>query len=189
MNKLFGIMAMGVGVYLAITPLLNGYAVLGIGVDLALAVLTVALGALLFAGKAEKPAATGLVVLGVLTVAWGVCEAIGFLGYRGGSTEILLGAFVAVAGYAPTLFMVEHDGKPRMFNDTGSELALVKKITVKDGELRVKANLLGSMLATIYVRPDELVKTVTMVNFEVIKALPGIILAGKKQLSEGKGKK
>lgn len=51
----------------------------------------------------------------------------------------------------------------------------------KDGDnLLIKANLLGTMPATIYVKPENVWELWQMTPFSIVLSLPGLLLKGRK---------
>ena len=54
----------------------------------------------------------------------------------------------------------------------------VKSLRLKDDTILMKAMLLQSMPSTVYVRPDEVWKVLTMIPFDLIKGLPAFLIQG-----------
>ena len=185
MAKLFGILGIVVGVLLAIIPLIAGYVPIRIIVDAVCAAIVIVGSAVIYGAKNKSAVATGgklLVVLGVLAVAWSI--AVPFVtGERFGILEFLMGIILIGAGAIMPLFSLEAT-KAAFFNSTGSEMARLTKVYVKNDQLRAGMTLLGTMPETVYVRPEELVNAINMVNFDVIKVLPGMLREGFKQVKE-----
>lgn len=51
----------------------------------------------------------------------------------------------------------------------------------KKGNLLAKTVLLGSMPETIFIRPEELCKLLSLMDFKVVAKLPGMLYEGWKQ--------
>ena len=52
----------------------------------------------------------------------------------------------------------------------------VKSLRMKDDTILMKALLLQSMPSTVYVRPDEVWKVLTMIPFDLVKQLPAFLV-------------
>ena len=80
----------------------------------------------------------------------------------------------------------------RMFSKDGIEMMMVYNLH-KDGKnLIVKGKMMRTMPATIYIRPEELVKGLKLLSWRVILCMPVMLLRGlwliHKNKSEEKAK-
>lgn len=69
----------------------------------------------------------------------------------------------------------------------GTVMMGMDKIYVKNGEIAVDGNVLGTMPGTFYIRPLDLYKMTKMVSWEIIKAVPGMLKQGKKEFKASEG--
>lgn len=66
--------------------------------------------------------------------------------------------------------------------DKYGNVLVVGNAIEKDGEnLLFKANLLGTMPSTIYVKPENVWELWQMIPFSVMLSLPGMLLKGRKE--------
>ena len=56
----------------------------------------------------------------------------------------------------------------------------VQSLRMKDGTILMKALLLQSMPSTVYIKPEEVWKVLTMVPFDLIKQMPVFLYQGYK---------
>ena len=56
----------------------------------------------------------------------------------------------------------------------------VQSLRMKDGAILMKALLLQSMPSTVYIKPEEVWKVLTMVPFDLIKQMPVFLYQGYK---------
>lgn len=111
----------------------------------------------------------GLVPFAVGTVGW-------FAGWPGSPGRTVLGLLLAAVGTvawalptAAPVHAVDKDGRT---------LAEIKSIQQRDDLIAMKAVLLGSMPATIYVSPAELWKFLGLLDTDVALRLPGALAKG-----------
>lgn len=63
----------------------------------------------------------------------------------------------------------------------------IDRVYPKNGKIAIDGNVMGTMPGTFYFRPVDLYKMVKMVDWNLIKAVPGILKQGKKEFkSESK---
>lgn len=179
MGKLFGQVAIVVGAWLAIMSAIVCWGdILALAVDEAIAVCVIIVG-IAAASKPSKTLFSLLMVAGVLLVLWGIAGR--FIGAHVDiANEILIGGILVVLGMFAPMFLVECK-QATFYNRQGNELAQCKKVSTKDDDLTAKVVLLGSMPETIFVRPVELVKTLYLIEPEVVTNVFKILRKGYKE--------
>lgn len=70
------------------------------------------------------------------------------------------------------------------YDRSGSEMSRMSKIHYKNGEIVIKAVLLGSMPATLIIRPVEVWKALSIVDFSIIANIFALLNTGRKQAKE-----
>lgn len=178
------------GVWLIVSPLALLYSMPGMAVSVVCGVVVLMVG-LVAVKKSDYKAGLNYfsLMLGAALAVWGIAGAV--LGMGAGLNEVVSGVLVAVFSYAATRFTSAY-GNARFYDRGGVEMVDLKDLRIKDNTILMKANLLQSMPSTIYVRPDEVWKVLNMVTFDLIKGLPGYLIAGyrtcKEQEREAKAK-
>ena len=94
-------------------------------------------------------------------------------------SEIIVGALVAALSFGATRFAHTYAGAS--FCDRGgAPMVDVQSLRMKDGTILMKALLLQSMPSTVYIKPEEVWKVLTMVPFDLIKQMPVFLYQGYK---------
>lgn len=176
MTKATNAIVIVLGAWLIISPLLLRYAMPGLAITMCVGVATVVLGASAFSAKAYRPVVNYVIAFcGAATAVWGVAALAAGMGF--GVNEIVSGLLVAMLSFAATRFRGTYAGAS-FYDRGGSPMVDVQSLRLKDGDILMKALLLQSMPSTVYVRPEEVWKVITMVPFDLIKALPGYLYRG-----------
>lgn len=175
MRSLLNTLAAVLGVILAAVVLVGGFWSDAAGVvDLGVAAVLVVAAVLGLRWPARRwPAAIvavvglGLLVVGV--VGW----VLGWPASPGRTVIGLLAAFVGAVAWAlpeaASVHAVDKDGRT---------LAEIKTIQQRDERIAMKAVLLGSMPATIYVSPTELWKFLGLLGGDVMRHIPAALVKG-----------
>jgi hypothetical protein len=184
MTKALNTMLAVLGCWLTLSPLLFGYdwlPDLAVTSTLGLIVFIVALIAVL-----QKEYKAGLnyllLVLGIVSILVGIVALV--LGWGVGTNGIITGALVSTIAFVTTRFTPAYEGAT-FYDRGGATMVDLKSIRIKDGDLLMKAMLLQSMPSTIYVRPDEIWKVITMLPAEVIFAIPKLLITGYRLCRQG----
>lgn len=177
MILVFGALDCILAIWLIVSPFLFGYAPAAIAVSACIGVVLAIAG---FAMTKQRTKAA-LAKLGVALGAVSIVAGIVFLVLYGqGVNLIVVGLLAACVDIAALPFMVEAK-EAKFFNKMGSDLARVTTVkTGKTGDITAKVVLLGSMPETIYVRPQELIKMLALMDDSVIKGIVGYIVRGYK---------
>lgn len=93
--------------------------------------------------------------------------------------EVIFGLLAALVAFGATRFTTVYDGAS-FYDRGGAPMVDVKSLRMKDDTILMKALLLQSMPSTVYVRPDEVWKVLTMIPFDLVKQLPGFLVKGYK---------
>lgn len=175
--KLFYYLIGVIAVWLAVSPFVLGYQdVASIASAVAVALVVGVLVVLGVRRNASAPS-RAIVALGAILAVWGVVGLI--TSFSAGVNEIIVGLLVLlVAAVIPTIVP---DAGMVAYDVYGNPMAQIKQITIKNGDLAAKAVLLGSMPATMYLRPEEVWKALGMVSFGVIMGLPKFLVVGAKR--------
>ena len=180
MTKLIEYALIALGVWLAASSTVMYWGgSLGVVVGVVVGVLAVALA---FVGMRSKTVQWNFLAvagLGLALVAWGVADALVFAGGGAAANEIIVGLLLAALAVVALPFQVDAS-RATFYNRMGGELARMESITEKKGNLLAKAVLLNSMPETIFIRPDEICKMISLIDFKVVVALPKILYAGWK---------
>lgn len=179
MSKAINIMLAVLGAWLIVSPFLLGYVVPRLLVTAVLGCAALLLAVIAARQEPSKKAADYVLIgLGVCLVVWGIVSLFGNLG-AAGVNEIVVGVLVAALAFAATCFAVPYEGAS-FYDRGGAPMVDVKSLRLKDDTILMKAMLLQSMPSTVYVRPDEVWKVLTMIPFDLIKGLPGFLVQGYK---------
>ena len=112
----------------------------------------------------------GLVLVVLAGWGWGTTAASSCL------KELVLGILWVLFGIVIT--QVFHFPSVAAVDKNGVILSEISAIRCKGDDLTIKANLLGTMPTTIYVHPEEIWKTLGMIDSTVIARLPVLLLKG-----------
>ena len=155
-----------------------GYGEIGLTIAVGAAVL-VALFAYLVIKQRKATYAWVNVALGVAAAVAGIYLMVtsGF-----GIALIVIGALVACVSMLIPPFMMQVK-TARFTNKGGNELAKVSAVKMKGDDIIAKTVMLGSMPETIFVKPSECFKALLLVDDKVIKAMPGFLIQGYKEVS------
>lgn len=66
----------------------------------------------------------------------------------------------------------------KIVNIHGSTMMSVDKVVLKEGNISMIGNIMGTMPGTFYLSPENLWKMVRLMNASIIFALPGLLLKG-----------
>jgi len=133
-----------------------------------------------------------IIALGIILIIWAVAGmAMGTAGIGMAIDEIIVGLLYILLAYMVTqLFVFPYASAFDRSNDT---LATMSNVKYKDGVIVVNAVLLGSMPATIIMKPEELWKMLPLVESNVVSHLPAMLYKGwkgvRKQVKEQQAKK
>jgi len=177
MAKFLNSLVILVGGWLLVSPFILGYSdVASMGVCIGVGLVVIALAFISIQRKADQWPSWGNFVLGVFLILWGAFIARLF-GATAGVNEILVGILLVILDMVVLPFQIVVP-KSVFFNRSGGELATVTQIRIKNDNILAKSILLGSMPETIYVRPEELCKMMSLMDIKVILSLPGILYKG-----------
>ena len=179
MTRLLEYAIIVLGIWLCVSPFVLGHVgILGFAIPIVVGVLAVILAFIGMKSKTVQANFMVLVVLGVCLAVWGVVG--GFVFDRvAGINEVVIGVLLAALAAVCLPLQVEVE-KARFFNRSGSELASIGKVSEKKGNLLAKTILLGSMPETVFIRPEELCGLLSILEFDVVKKLPGMLYAAWK---------
>lgn len=174
------------GAWLIITPYPFGSHGVALAVAMAAGAALLILGICAFRQKEYKPALDyAIAAIGAALAVWGVIGAV--MGLGSGANEVLVGLIAAALAFIATRFTTTY--KTASFYDRGgAPMVDVQSLRYKDGDILMKALLLQSMPSTVYVKPDEVWKVLTMVPFDLIKQMPGFLYRGYKICKEQEAK-
>lgn len=182
MSKAINVALVLMGAWLIISPIILFYPMPGMAVSIVFGVIALIIGVVVVKSAEYKPSLNYLgIVVGVGAIIWGIASAV--LGMGAGLNEVVSGILIAGLSFVATRFTYAYKNA-RFYDRGGVEMVDLKDLRIKDGNVLMKANLLQSMPSTIYVRPDEVWKVLTMVSFDLIKGLPAYLLAGYKICKE-----
>lgn len=174
------------GAWLIITPYPFGTRGVALIIAMAAGAAILLLGVLAFKQKDNKPGMDyAAAVVGIALAIWGIVGAVMDLG--SGANEVLVGLIAAGLALVATRFTTTY--KTASFYDRGgAPMVDVQSLRYKDGDILMKALLLQSMPSTVYVKPDEVWKVLTMVPFDLVKQMPGFMYRGYKMCKEQEAK-
>ena len=178
MLLVFGGLSAVLGAWLIISPFIFGYTTFGIVSSMCIGVVVAILGCLMTKRRSMSLLAKINVVLGVVSIVSGIASLV-ICGK--GANLIVCGILVACVNVVALPFMIETK-QANFENKTGSNLAKVTSVKVKGDHVLAKAVLLGSMPETIYVRPEELIKMLVLMDDNVIKGIVKYLMTGYKNL-------
>lgn len=185
MRKLLYYVIAALAGWLLVSPFLLGYQgdAVSIAIAMAAAVVVAAL-AFIGAGRSVSGPSYAITGCGVLLLAWGL---VGFF-IAGGSglNEVLIG--LAWLGVSFVIPKIQPASEMVAYDVYGNPMANIKKITIKDGDIAAKATLLGSMPATMYMRPEEIWSALGMISFETIVGLPKFLVVGASRVNKKSSK-
>lgn len=180
MAKCLNGLSLVLGLWVMVAALIFGCSMPGLVVDLCAGAVVAALSLGVVLGKEYRVGLDyGVAAVGALLVVWGVVDAVAALG-GAPANEIIVGLLIALVGFGATRFAVTYDGAS-FYDRGGAPMVDVKSLRMKDDTILMKALLLQSMPSTVYVRPDEVWKVLTMVPFDLIKQMPGYLYKGYKE--------
>ena len=167
------------GAWLGISAFFLGARGMALIAALISAAVLVVLGVAAMRQKEFKAAPDYIVlVIGAGLALWG---AVGWaMGLGSGLNEIIVGTLVALISFGATRFARTY-ATASFYDRGGAPMVDVKSLRMKDGDILMKALLLQSMPSTVYVKPDEVWKVLTMVPFDLIKRMPGYLLRGYRE--------
>lgn len=77
----------------------------------------------------------------------------------------------------------------RMYSKDGIEMMFVSSLSKEGKNLVVRGKMMRTMPATIYLRPDELVKGLGLLSWRVVMCMPVMLLRGLYQTIKNRLKK
>lgn len=179
MAKCLNILEIVFGSWVLLSVPLLGCASAALAVDLMAGALIVVLAGASTGMKEYNPGCDwALVFVGCAFAVWGIADAAASLGGAPVS-EIIFGLLVALVAFGATRFTTVYDGAS-FYDRGGAPMVDVKSLRMKDDTILMKALLLQSMPSTVYVRPDEVWKVLTMIPFDLVKQLPAFLVKGYK---------
>ena len=179
MNRILEYALIVLGAWLVVSPFaLAHQGTLGFAVDIVAGALVIVLALVGMRSQTVQWNFLTALVVGIALAVWGIVAKIAFPG-AGGFNEILVGLLVALLSAVALPFQVTASAGT-FYNRGGSELARVTKISEKNGQLLAKSVLLNSMPETIFIRPEELCKVVTLLDAKTLSKLPGLLYQGWK---------
>ena len=178
MKKFLYVLVLILAVWLAISPfLLGSTSWLRKGVDLAAALVVTVLVVLGTRNSGSKYPSWIILFIGLAMIVWGAI-ARPLTGEPGGASEIIVGVLWLILAFIITqLFAFS---KMSVYDVSGRELTSMSLISFKKENIAIKAILLGSMPSTLYVRPEEVWKALSLVDESVIWHLPAFLYQGWK---------
>ncbi len=187
MASIVNVMVAILGVWLVITPYLFESRAVALAIAMTAGAILAILGIASAKQKEYKPAMDyAACALGVALAVWGI---VGWaLGLGAGLNEIIVGAFAALLAALATRFTVTYDAAS-FYDRGGAPMVDVQSLRMKDNTILMKALLLQSMPSTVYVKPGEVWKVLTMIPSDLIRSLPGFLVAGYKECKAESAKK
>lgn len=176
MKQLIALLNIVLGAWTAVSPWVLGYeSAAAVYADLATGIALVALGAAALLAKGKK-APGALLAASAAVGLWLLVSAFVFGPVR--PSAIVCGALVALA----SLFASQVRGGEKLVvtDKSGKVMVEMDRIEVDGDTLAIKGKLFGSMPSTMYVTPAQLWRLLGMVTFPVLKAMPGMLSAGRK---------
>ena len=185
MREMLAALTIPFGVLVIVAPWVNGDPSMTgrLGGSVAGAALILAVGLVIW----EHARAWSLWLLAVTGAAAAVFGAAAVPGSAAVRVAAIL-AGLAAAGFAAAALALPAPARIRAVNKGGSPLAEIKSLKVRNGMIAAPSVLLGSMPETVYVPPAELWKMLGAVGPDVIWALPGMLLRGRKAYLAEAGK-
>ncbi|MEY8460858.1 hypothetical protein AALA69_06985 [Eggerthellaceae bacterium 24-137] len=180
MRTLLEAAIIALGAWLCLSPVALGYAEpIAIVLSVGMGVLSVVCACIGLRSKTVQINFMVLVAAGLCFAVWGLVGSLG-LAWINGVNEVIVGLLIAClsAICLPLQLDVE---KASFYNRGGSDLASISKMSEKKGNLLAKTVLLGSMPETIFIRPEELCKLLSLMDFQVVAKLPGMLFEGWKR--------
>lgn len=120
----------------------------------------------------------------VLVGALSICVVVfGLAASPAGLAVRLAAVIVGLVAVSLTVFAIVLPAPTRIraVNKRGGTLAEIKSLKVRDGKIAAPSILLGSMPETVYMTPGEVWNLLGAVGPDVIRALPKMILTGRKE--------
>lgn len=183
MTKALNSLIVALGAWLVISPFLLEYGMPSLLVTSAIGVAVIVIALISMKGdKCSTALEYVLVALGVCLAVWGLLAAVFGFGNAWGN-DIVLGALIALVAFGATRFAFSYE-VASFYDRGGAPMVDVKGLRLKDDEILMKALLLQSMPSTVYVRPDEVWKVLTMIPFDLIKKMPGFLVRGYKMCKQ-----
>lgn len=115
--------------------------------------------------------------LGALLAAWGLVAC--FMPNAAGPNELITG--LLWSGLSLLTSKIHPADEMVAYDIYGNPMATITRITIKDGNIAAKAVLLGSMPATMYLRPEEVWKALGMISWDTIVGLPRFLITGARR--------
>ena len=166
------------GAWLVVSPYLLGTRGVALAIAIAAGAIALVLSIVAIKQEAYKPTLDYvLCALGIALALWGIVGWIAGLG--AGLSEIIVGALVAALSFGTTRFAHTYAGAS-FYDRGGAPMVDVQSLRMKDGTILMKALLLQSMPSTVYIKPEEVWKVLTMVPFDLIKQMPVFLYQGYK---------
>lgn len=179
MASLFNSLIVVLGAWLGISAFFLGARGVALAVALISAVALIALGVAAMRQKEFKATLDYIVLgVGISLAVWGVVGWAAGLG--AGLNEIIVGVLAVLFSFGATRFARTY-ASASFYDRGGAPMVDVKSLRMKDGDILMKALLLQSMPSTVYVKPDEVWKVLTMIPFDLIKKMPGYLLRGYRE--------
>lgn len=181
MAKCLNILEIVFGAWVLLSVPLLGCASAAPAVDLMAGALIVVLAGVSTGMKEYNPGCDwALVFVGCAFAVWGIADAAASLG-GAPVNEIIFGLLVALVAFGATRFTTVYDGAS-FYDRGGAPMVDVKSLRMKDDTILMKALLLQSMPSTVYVRPDEVWKVLTMIPLRPRQAAPRVPREGLQGL-------
>ncbi|VEG98922.1 Uncharacterised protein [Slackia heliotrinireducens] len=190
MKKTLALLVAVLGAWLVVSPWFVGYAdmptrfvdmALGAVLIVLFVLLSSALGKIKQGDKTPNGHLTAMMVVGVVLVVEGIVGAVA-LGHSVGSVvnEIVVG--VLVAAFARFAMLVPDVKKVGMNGLDDREIMLIQKIGVMEdcNAIQMRCKAFGSMPLAVKITPEQLLSLLGIIPFELVKALPKMLLEGIK---------
>lgn len=188
MTRLLEYLLIALGLWTVLSPFVLGCEEMyGTVVVAVIGIAGIALAALGFTSKTIQWNFALLAVLGLALALWGLVGGL-LLQAASPANDVIIGLLICAVSVACLPFQVDAK-KATFYNRSGQELARIEKISDKKGNLLAKSVLLASMPETIFIRPEELCRMLALIDFAVVKKLPGLLYAGWKVNREEREKK
>jgi len=187
MTKLLNSILIVLSAWLIVSPLIFGYEMIGLISHVAVGVLLLVVALVAATRKKEyKPAINYLsLLLGILCVVGGIITLVMGMGF--GVNAIISGLLIAAISSVATRFTKVYKGAS-FYDRGGAPMLDLESLRVKDGNILMKALLLQSMPSTVYVKPEEVWKILTMIPPEFLFAMPKYLYTGYKVCKEQEAK-
>jgi hypothetical protein len=178
MTKILNYATMLVSFWLIVSPFVLGYQLVGIGICIGGGIIAIALAFISIKRGVSQWPSYLVILVGIFLILWGVFIA-HLVGTAFSANEVVVGILLIILNLLILPFQIDCTDA-RFYNRNGGDLATMTQVRVKGNDVLAKAVLLGAMPETIYMKPEEICKAFSLVDAQVVLALPKILYLGWK---------